>query len=255
MIYLVCLLVRTVVCTGFFGSSFVLFIDNRIQPQGPAVRAMHPMAPQLLQPGRTPHLVIHDGWVGVFRNRHRLVSALLEHISLQPRLETFRELFASAGKVVFCSKGNTLGRPLVLRDVGLVLVVHDELALPDTRKGQFPEIAVRQKAHTGHSHCIFYGVGGEQCRELGVIVLANPPLPPLWMAGGNHPAALRMRRESAQFIDLEAMNMARDYSHFLCKECHVSHPAALVTRPKKRVQLVVKTSPYAHALGGGLGKI
>jgi hypothetical protein len=46
---------------------------------------------------------------------------------------------------VFCSKGNTLGRPLVLRDVGLVLVVHDELALPDTRKGQFPEIAVRQK--------------------------------------------------------------------------------------------------------------
>ena len=67
---------------------------------------------------------------------------MLEHISLQPSLKTFRELFASAGKVVFCSKGNTLGRPLVLRDVGLV---HDELALPDTRKGQFPEIAVRQK--------------------------------------------------------------------------------------------------------------
>ncbi len=32
-----------------------------------------------------------------------------------------------------------LGRPLVLRDVGLV---HDELALPDTSKGQVPEIAV-----------------------------------------------------------------------------------------------------------------
>jgi hypothetical protein len=43
---------------------------------------------------------------------------------------------------VFCSKVNTLGRPLVLRDVGLV---HDELALPDTSKGQVPEIAVRQK--------------------------------------------------------------------------------------------------------------
>ncbi len=67
---------------------------------------------------------------------------MLEHISLQPRLETFSELFASAGKVVLCSKGNTLGRSLVLRDFGLV---HDELALPDTRKGQFPEIAVRQK--------------------------------------------------------------------------------------------------------------
>ena len=64
---------------------------------------------------------------------------MLEHISLQPSLETFCELFASAGKVVFCSKGNTLGRPLVLRDVGLV---HDELALPDTSKGQVPEIAV-----------------------------------------------------------------------------------------------------------------
>ncbi len=67
---------------------------------------------------------------------------MLEHISLKPSLETFCELSASAGKVVFCSKVNTLGRPLVLRDVGLV---HDELALPDTSKGQVPEIAVRQK--------------------------------------------------------------------------------------------------------------
>ncbi len=119
------------------GSSFVLFIDD--QQQDPAVRAMQPMAPQQWQPDRTLQLVIHDGWHGVFRNRHRLGSALVEHINLQPSLETFSELFTSAGKVVFCSKGNTLGRPLVLRDVGLV---HDELALPDTSKGQVPEIAV-----------------------------------------------------------------------------------------------------------------
>ena len=66
-------------------------------------------------------------------------TVLLEHISLQPNLETFRELFPSARKVVFGSKGSTLGRPLVFRDVS---IVHDVLALPDTCKWQVPQIAV-----------------------------------------------------------------------------------------------------------------
>ena len=80
-----------------------------------------------------------DDCLSAFWNRHRLGSASLEHVSLKPILETLRELFASAGKVVFCSKGFALCHPLVLRDIGLV---HDELALPDRCKGQVPKIAV-----------------------------------------------------------------------------------------------------------------
>ena len=67
------------------------------------------------------------------------VSASPEHIGLKPIHKTLRELFSSAGRVVFSSKGVTLCHPLVLRDIGLV---HDELALPDRCKGQVPKIAV-----------------------------------------------------------------------------------------------------------------
>ena len=123
-----------------FGSSFVPFIDISIHAQGSAIRTVLPMAaPQQKQLDRTLSLVVHNDRLGIFRNWHRLGSALLEQISLQPSLKTFCELFTSPRKVVFSSKGSTLGHPLVLGNVGLV---HDELALPDTCKGQIPEIAV-----------------------------------------------------------------------------------------------------------------
>ncbi len=62
-------------------------------------------------------------------------------ISLEPILETLRELFTSARKVVFSSKGSLLGGQSVFKNVCLV---QDILALPDTCKGRVPEIAVNE---------------------------------------------------------------------------------------------------------------
>jgi hypothetical protein len=87
---------RTVVCAGDFGSSFLLFNDNRLQQLGTLVSVVHPMARQQQQPGRTPPLIIMDDCMGTFWNRHRLGSATLEQVTLNPSLETFGELFASA---------------------------------------------------------------------------------------------------------------------------------------------------------------
>ena len=129
----------------------MLFIDNRINPQGSAIRMVLPMAPQQTQLGRTLFLVIQDERLGIFRNSHLIGSALLEHIRLQPSLKPICELFTSAGNVVFSSQGVTLGHPLVLGNVGLV---HDKLALSDRGKRQIPEIAVDDvlKASTNQRH-------------------------------------------------------------------------------------------------------
>ena len=89
--------------------------------------------------GRKPHLVIMDHCLSAFRHRYRLGSALLEHFSLQPILESLCELFPSTRKAMFRRKGSSLGRPLIFRDVS---ILHHELALPDTCKWQVPEVAV-----------------------------------------------------------------------------------------------------------------
>ena len=80
-----------------------------------------------------------DHCLSAFRHRYRLGSALLEHFSLQPILETVSELFPSTRKAMFRRKGSTLGRPLIFRDVSIVYHI---LALPDTCKWQVLEVAV-----------------------------------------------------------------------------------------------------------------
>ena len=65
------ILLRTVVCTGGFGSGLVLFIDYRIQHRGTVVSVVQPMARQQQQPGRTPPLIIMDNCLSAFWNSHR----------------------------------------------------------------------------------------------------------------------------------------------------------------------------------------
>ena len=73
------ILLRTVVCAGVFGSTFVLFIDNSIQQRGTVVSVVHPWPDSncSLAPV-TPLLIIKDDCLSAFRNRHRLGSASLE---------------------------------------------------------------------------------------------------------------------------------------------------------------------------------
>ncbi len=102
------------------------------------------LAARRLLSSATMMVLVHLGTETVFDLRclNRSVSSQ----ALRPSLSDSR-----APGVVFLSKDSTLGHPLVLRNVDLV---SDELALPDTREGKVPEIAVDEllKASANNKH-------------------------------------------------------------------------------------------------------
>ena len=69
------------------------------------------------------------------------------------------QLFASVWRLVFFGKVGTFGHPLVGTDLGLVQYI---LALPDTCKGQVPEIAVDNMLKASSNDILF--LGGLQVR-------------------------------------------------------------------------------------------
>jgi hypothetical protein len=93
---------------------------------------------------KTPPLISHDDCLGVFRSRHRLGSAILEHISLQPSLEPSVRCSLAPGRL--CSA--LASRFAFHSSSGMSALSMTNLHCPTDAK-QVPEIATDELLKTG----------------------------------------------------------------------------------------------------------